>query len=84
MSVHLAEVATSEGLMPEDLLPAEPVNGFGMICLSVGLLYNCEQVVLPDAMIDDASHALVVGNKTTGRKKQWSREATVLIVPDVP
>ncbi len=82
MSVHLAEIAHECSLQPNDLLPTSiPATNFGMIDLTVSAVYDEDQVVVRDALPEDPSHANVVGNKTGGRRKRWSKLATVLFLP---
>jgi hypothetical protein len=83
MSVHLEEIARAHELLPRELLPqCQPPENFGMVQLSVRLLYDDDQVVLPEPELEDITHAVVAGQKTHGRQKRWSRGAVTLFHPE--
>ncbi len=82
MSVHLGQVAADRDIQPRDVLPQQEPEKFGMVSLGVGLLYELEQVVLPDPEPLDPTHAVVVGAKTTSRQRRMSREASTMFYPD--
>lgn len=82
MSIHLSEIAHVHSLEPRDLLPGNKfAKDFGMVDLAASALYNDSQVIIPDPLHNDPSHANVIGNKTGGRRRRWSKLAMVLFLP---
>lgn len=72
MSVYLSSVLVAEQREPNSVLTGH--QGFGLASITAGLARECNQTVHPDPLPDETSHAVVCGDKESGKKKAVKRK----------
>lgn len=77
-SVHLADVASSIGRGPADIL--QRFVGYGLASLTSGQARGCGQAVGRDPLPDDPTHGFIAGPKPRSVKKRLS-SACVWVIP---
>ena len=75
----MSVVIAREGRDPAEILVGH--DGFGLVSLTVEDLASVEQVVVHDPQDDEPDHALVVGTKTQGRRREMAKASRWVIRP---
>jgi hypothetical protein len=82
MSVCLSQVLQAENREPSSVLTGHP--GYALAAITAGLARSYNQTVHPKPLPDESSHALVCGDKESGKKNAPKRKfalAAVWVVP---
>jgi hypothetical protein len=56
-------------------------DGFGLVALTIEDLTVCEQQLIARPLPDEPDHALVVGVKTEGKRRDLSKRAVWIVPP---
>jgi hypothetical protein len=75
----MSVVIASSGRSPLDIL--EGHEGFGLVRLTVSDLEYADQRLVPDPLLEEADHALVVGEKSKARKRRMKKACIWIVDP---
>ena len=74
MSVYLSQVLAAEERSPRTVLKHPDHDSFGLVSLNASFVRSNGQTIFPQPLADESSHALVCGDKRSGKKNAPKRK----------